>query len=211
MTSHSGLRFPEYRPFLTSDPHLLHLIRKEPIPSHPISPIRSPVPAISTSITSQTSHFITKHYSDIRELLSPHSFHHGVVKVNTDINNAGHRCRFLHCRVDCWSLCTVTGVDGRCFSYGRDYVTLNTSADANGLQLNDIISLAVGLWAVKAAQQSSTDKYSFGVGSHRFCTAWMKANSVVVLESRDPRSRLQRRIPNRTLLFYHSRSYRTSL
>ncbi|TVY42721.1 Zinc/cadmium resistance protein [Lachnellula subtilissima] len=28
--------------------------------------------------------------------------------------------------------------------------------------LNDIISLAVGLWAVKAAQQSSTDKYSFG-------------------------------------------------
>ncbi len=30
-------------------------------------------------------------------------------------------------------------------------------------QLNDIISLAVGLWAVKAAQRSSTDKYSFGV------------------------------------------------
>lgn len=30
-------------------------------------------------------------------------------------------------------------------------------------QLNDIISLVVGLWAVKAAQQSSTDKYSFGV------------------------------------------------
>ncbi|KAG4443600.1 hypothetical protein IFR05_000877 [Cadophora sp. M221] len=28
--------------------------------------------------------------------------------------------------------------------------------------LNDIISLIVGLWAVKAAQQSSTDKYSFG-------------------------------------------------
>ncbi|KAG4419251.1 hypothetical protein IFR04_007570 [Cadophora malorum] len=28
--------------------------------------------------------------------------------------------------------------------------------------LNDIISLVVGLWAVKAAQQSSTDKYSFG-------------------------------------------------
>ncbi|KAH8596603.1 cation efflux protein [Bisporella sp. PMI_857] len=28
--------------------------------------------------------------------------------------------------------------------------------------LNDIISLAVGLWAVKAAQKSSTDKYSFG-------------------------------------------------
>jgi zinc transporter 1 len=29
--------------------------------------------------------------------------------------------------------------------------------------LNDIISLVVGLWAVKAAQKSSTDKYSFGV------------------------------------------------
>lgn len=28
--------------------------------------------------------------------------------------------------------------------------------------LNDIISLAVGLWAVRAAQRSSTDKYSFG-------------------------------------------------
>lgn len=28
--------------------------------------------------------------------------------------------------------------------------------------LNDIISLVVGLWAVKAAQKSSTDKYSFG-------------------------------------------------
>ncbi|CZS95183.1 related to cobalt accumulation protein COT1 [Rhynchosporium graminicola] len=28
--------------------------------------------------------------------------------------------------------------------------------------LNDIISLIVGLWAVKAAQKSSTDKYSFG-------------------------------------------------
>lgn len=28
--------------------------------------------------------------------------------------------------------------------------------------LNDIISLAVGLWAVKAAQRSSSDKYSFG-------------------------------------------------
>ena len=30
-------------------------------------------------------------------------------------------------------------------------------------KLNDIISLVVGLWAVKAAQKSSTDKYSFGV------------------------------------------------
>jgi zinc transporter 1 len=29
--------------------------------------------------------------------------------------------------------------------------------------LNDIISLVVGLWAVKAAQNPSTDKYSFGV------------------------------------------------
>jgi Co/Zn/Cd efflux system component len=29
--------------------------------------------------------------------------------------------------------------------------------------LNDIISLLVGLWAVKAAQRSSSDKYSFGV------------------------------------------------
>jgi solute carrier family 30 (zinc transporter), member 1 len=31
------------------------------------------------------------------------------------------------------------------------------------LQLNDIISLAVGLWAVKAAQRSKSDKFSFGV------------------------------------------------
>ncbi len=30
-------------------------------------------------------------------------------------------------------------------------------------QLNDIISLVVGLWAVKAAAKSSTDKYTFGV------------------------------------------------
>jgi Co/Zn/Cd efflux system component len=30
-------------------------------------------------------------------------------------------------------------------------------------KLNDIISLLVGLWAVKAAQQVSSDKYSFGV------------------------------------------------
>lgn len=29
--------------------------------------------------------------------------------------------------------------------------------------LNDIISLVVGLWAVKAAQKETTDKYSFGV------------------------------------------------
>ena len=29
--------------------------------------------------------------------------------------------------------------------------------------LNDIISLAVGLWAVKAAQKTSTDQFSFGV------------------------------------------------
>jgi zinc transporter 1 len=29
--------------------------------------------------------------------------------------------------------------------------------------LNDIISLVVGLWAVKAAQKQSTDKFSFGV------------------------------------------------
>lgn len=34
-------------------------------------------------------------------------------------------------------------------------------------QLNDIISLAVGLWAVKAAQKATTDKYSFGVGAPR--------------------------------------------
>jgi Co/Zn/Cd efflux system component len=33
------------------------------------------------------------------------------------------------------------------------------------IQLNDIISLAVGLWAVKAAQRPSTDKFSFGVSS----------------------------------------------
>jgi solute carrier family 30 (zinc transporter), member 1 len=31
--------------------------------------------------------------------------------------------------------------------------------------LNDIISLVVGLWAVRAAQKSSTDKYSFGVST----------------------------------------------
>jgi len=31
------------------------------------------------------------------------------------------------------------------------------------VKLNDIISLVVGLWAVKASQKSSTDKYSFGV------------------------------------------------
>lgn len=29
--------------------------------------------------------------------------------------------------------------------------------------LNDIISLVVGLWAVKASQKQSTDKFSFGV------------------------------------------------
>lgn len=29
--------------------------------------------------------------------------------------------------------------------------------------LNDIISLVVGLWAVKAAQQHANDKFSFGV------------------------------------------------
>ena len=33
------------------------------------------------------------------------------------------------------------------------------------MQLNDIISLLVGLWAVKAAQKSSSDKYSFGVNT----------------------------------------------
>jgi len=37
--------------------------------------------------------------------------------------------------------------------------------NANFCKLNDIISLAVGLWAVKAAQKSSTDKYSFGVST----------------------------------------------
>ncbi len=31
--------------------------------------------------------------------------------------------------------------------------------------LNDVISLLVGLWAVKAAKRSSSDKYSFGVSS----------------------------------------------
>lgn len=30
-------------------------------------------------------------------------------------------------------------------------------------QLNDIISLLVGLWAVKAAQKPRSNKYSFGV------------------------------------------------
>lgn len=37
------------------------------------------------------------------------------------------------------------------------------------VQLNDIISLVVGLWAVKASQQSSTDKYSFGVSYSLLC------------------------------------------
>jgi Co/Zn/Cd efflux system component len=36
-------------------------------------------------------------------------------------------------------------------------------------QLNDIISLAVGLWAVKAAQKTSTDQFSFGVGIASSC------------------------------------------
>lgn len=30
-------------------------------------------------------------------------------------------------------------------------------------QLNDIISLAVGLWAVNLARQESNDRYSYGV------------------------------------------------
>ena len=41
--------------------------------------------------------------------------------------------------------------------------SLALTADAFHM-LNDIISLAIGLSAVKAAQKSSTDKYSFGVG-----------------------------------------------
>lgn len=34
---------------------------------------------------------------------------------------------------------------------------------ANSAQLNDIISLVIGLWAVSAAQKTSTDEFTFGV------------------------------------------------
>jgi Co/Zn/Cd efflux system component len=35
--------------------------------------------------------------------------------------------------------------------------------NADNIKLNDIISLLVGLWAVKVAQKATSDKYSFGV------------------------------------------------
>ncbi len=57
--------------------------------------------------------------------------------------------------------------------------------------LNDIISLVVGLWAVKAAQQHANDKYSFGVGAG--CKGiWQYAKRFTVSASRDPGSILQR-------------------
>ncbi|PBP19870.1 cation diffusion facilitator family transporter [Diplocarpon rosae] len=47
--------------------------------------------------------------------------------------------------------------------------------------LNDIISLSVGLWAVKAVQQSSTDKYSFGMLRAEILGAFFNAVFLIAL------------------------------
>lgn len=39
----------------------------------------------------------------------------------------------------------------------------NWQTETNTAQLNDIISLVIGLWAVSAAQKTSTDEFTFGV------------------------------------------------
>jgi len=70
-----------------------------------------------------------------------------------------------------WSKATrikvMLGIDGAFFllelAVGIAVQSLALMADAFHM-LNDIISLVVGLWAVNAAQKSSSDKYSFGVG-----------------------------------------------
>ncbi|KAI6708800.1 hypothetical protein PZA11_004277 [Diplocarpon coronariae] len=47
--------------------------------------------------------------------------------------------------------------------------------------LNDIISLSVGLWAVQAVQQSSTDKYSFGMLRAEILGAFFNAVFLIAL------------------------------
>lgn len=49
--------------------------------------------------------------------------------------------------------------------------------------MNDIISLLVGLWAVKAAQKTSSDKYSFGVRTFPSAEDWDRPDSIIVAES----------------------------
>lgn len=39
------------------------------------------------------------------------------------------------------------------------------TAPADRFQLNDIISLIIGLWAVTAAQKATTDEFTFGVSA----------------------------------------------
>jgi solute carrier family 30 (zinc transporter), member 1 len=40
-------------------------------------------------------------------------------------------------------------------------------------QLNDIISLVIGLWAVVAAQKATTDEFTFGVSTRQLlCHMW---------------------------------------
>lgn len=46
-----------------------------------------------------------------------------------------------------------------------------------GLQLNDIISLLVGLWAVRVADKATTDRYSYGV---RFPEAPLACHSALL-------------------------------
>lgn len=49
--------------------------------------------------------------------------------------------------------------------------------------LNDIISLLVGLWAVKASQKSSSDKYSFGVSTAELKTSGCHLTGLLVVTS----------------------------
>ncbi|ESZ89521.1 hypothetical protein SBOR_10094 [Sclerotinia borealis F-4128] len=58
--------------------------------------------------------------------------------------------------------------------------SLALTADAFHM-LNDIISLAVGLWAVKAAQKNTTDKYSFGFLRAEILGAFFNAVFLIAL------------------------------
>ena len=74
-------------------------------------------------------------------------------------------------------------------------------------QLNDIISLAIGLWAVKAAQKSSSDKYSFGVCLRVVSQVWSMLTIPQVAKGRDSWCIFQCRFPDCSVFLYYPRSY----
>jgi hypothetical protein len=97
--------------------------------------------------------------------LSIDHFQNGAFQVDEDYDPSWDRLCILLIRVDGRLCCSLSRTRGGCLPHGMRLEPQET-AMLISVKLNDVLSLCVGLWAVKVANQKSSSKmYTYGVSN----------------------------------------------